>query len=727
MSPEQATGDDRIGPSTDIWATGCVLYEMLVGEPPYTGSTPQAVLGRVITAEAPSASDVRKSVSSNVDATIRKCLEKVPADRFKSAGEVARALSHSEFRTDSTAASRGAARSAPIWNLPTALSAFVALLALFFAAWAYDRPTTGASAVSVRHLSVVLPDSLRVMFVGEHWTGNGQTAFTLSPDGERLVYVGRAGATTRLYVRSINEREPRPLEGTEGASSPAFSPDGTTVAYLSAGRVMRISADGGAAQIITEANLATSPPTWAQDGRVAVVHGDGVVLRIASASGETATVLRPGGNIAHPNWIPGTEWILLTCFEPKHICASSSTGELIPLASSGRPAPETPMEERLMGSDARFVEPGFLVYSAPSRNALVGVSIDRETLEISGAPEVLLEAVRRERDGSLQVAVSSTGDLWVARGSNAEVSRLVWARAGGAIDTLPFPTQTYGTFALSPNDRRVAIDVIPDVGSTELWFFDLERGPPGIQLGGVDSVISRSRGWSPGSDRLLARLRDSVVEIDGAAPRGARRIGTSAGLGWPADVGSDGRILFIRAPGQDTATATLVHPDELSSLRGPSDERVTTLPIRGTIGLLNDLSPNMHWLAYTATSSGAVSDGQYEVYALRLADGRSYRISAGPGETPRWSPRGDGIYYRDGPRFYWVPVTESAEEPFGTPQLFASGGFINVAGPEIEVSADGRALLLLQSEGSAETTTLDLIENFRNVLIERLGRSSRPP
>jgi hypothetical protein len=134
-----------------------------------------------------------------------------------------------------------------------------------------------------------------------------------------------------------------------------------------------------------------------------------------------------------------------------------------------------------------------------------------------------------------------------------------------------------------------------------------------------------------------------------------------------------------------------------------------------------DFSPDMTWLAYTSNESGP-----YEVYALRLdGSSRTVRVSSGGGETPRWSPRGDGLFYRNGRRFYWVPLTGSSEEPFGTPELFLTGSFNNVAGPEVGVSADGSALLLLLADGDPQTATLDLVENFRGTLIERLGPAPR--
>jgi serine/threonine protein kinase len=142
MSPEQATGDQTVGPATDIWALGSVLYEMLAGEPPYTGGTPQAVLGKIITAASPSALEARKSVPANVDAAIRKKLEKVPADRFASAGEFARALGDRRFRHAPATLEQGPVRS-PAWIVTAAVAALLVVGGLF---WSRSRvaPSDGS-------------------------------------------------------------------------------------------------------------------------------------------------------------------------------------------------------------------------------------------------------------------------------------------------------------------------------------------------------------------------------------------------------------------------------------------------------------------------------------------------------------------------------------------------------------------------------------------------------
>jgi hypothetical protein len=217
MSPEQATGDAHVGPATDIYALGCVLYEMLVGEPPYTGSTPQAILGKIITEPPAAITKARKSAPPHVEATIVKALEKVPADRFRTGAEVSKALSGDlkvrDFRSGGRALTRATNRLCVI--IPWGVAALAVGL-LFFR----DTPEAGRAP---RSWDVVLPDSAPMAFLGSAALGVGLPAVALSPDGSHLVYAAQVGTTTQLFVRPTDGSALRALPGTEGAYHPFFS------------------------------------------------------------------------------------------------------------------------------------------------------------------------------------------------------------------------------------------------------------------------------------------------------------------------------------------------------------------------------------------------------------------------------------------------------------------------------------------------------------------------
>ena len=281
MSPEQATGDQQVGPPSDTYALAAVLYEMLTGDPPYIGSTAQAVLGKIIAGAPVSATQIRNSVPANVDAAIRKALEKLPADRFTGAQEFARALGDAGFRHGDVAAAGVAVGVGP-WNRLTIAFAGVAGLLALTLGWLVLKPDFSAP---VERFS-------SPFFEGQAPTG----PFELTPDGSALVYVGpgASGDGSQLWIRSWNELEARPIPGTEGArpdysSRFALSPDGREVAFIEASG----SGNSGPSRVVP---LAGGPSrTLAAGALSAVWSDDGWVYFLSLATLSIHRVRESGG------------------------------------------------------------------------------------------------------------------------------------------------------------------------------------------------------------------------------------------------------------------------------------------------------------------------------------------------------------------------------------------------------------------------------------------------
>jgi serine/threonine-protein kinase len=258
MSPEQATGDGSVGPATDIYALGCVLYEMLVGDPPYTGSTPQAILGKILMAQPVSATVARKLVPPNVDAAIRKALEKLPADRFSSAQDFAKALGDPGFRHGAVAtAGMGAGRG--LWN-PLSMAATAMALVL------------GAGlALSLVGSAPPLPVSRHVLSTEGLAGPNVRMGLfmAVAPDGSSLVVPVEAASGLQLGLKLRGSTEVTPIPGTEGASNVVFSPDAQSIAY-------RIGSD-----------LFTRPIEGGSVARIADDTEAGTTTRLSASRGST--------------------------------------------------------------------------------------------------------------------------------------------------------------------------------------------------------------------------------------------------------------------------------------------------------------------------------------------------------------------------------------------------------------------------------------------------------
>ena len=720
MSPEQVAGK-TVDKRSDIWSFGVVLFETLTGQRLFTGETVSHVLARVLDRDL-DFEVLPRATPSAVRRLLHRCLRRDRRERVPDIG-VAR-IEINDALTEPATEMAAAVPPLRFWQQPvvatiTAIT-LVAATSLFWTLGSPDSDGSGddSSAVRTTYTNVALPDDAPLVFVGEATGGLGQTALTLSPDGRTLVYVGQAATTTQLYIRDMGGYEVRAIPDTEGAYAPFFSPDGQWIAFFIGNQLMRVSVEGGRVLPVAEASF-SSGGSWSTDDRIAIVTHDGRRFGIVSPTGrdlEQVEVDTSRFFLSVPSWLPNSDWVLLNCFAPLHLCAVSTvSGELRHLRLDGEATAEFDSRLFLAGSDGRLLESGHLIYSAPQDNVVMSVRFDPDRLMVSGDPVVVLGGLRRENAfGSLQLSVNVRGDAVFAPGGNAVLGTFVWADRNGVIEPLPFPPRAYGPFRLSRDGRRVAVKVYPRVGQEELWFLDLERQE---ERRWVDEGLVGDRElwpgpWLPGTTDLLVGANgppNLLLRVNGARATGGQPIWSGTGEFWVEDVGIGGHVLIALVRGdQRVRNLSLVALDEFGDL--PAEPATVSDPLVASVGAqsLASLSPDMTWLTYSTTESGP-----YEVRAIRLPpEGAPVRVSDPEGELPRWSPVGDGLYYRDRQRFYWVAYAEGAESPFGVPQLVLEGDFLNIGGPEIEVSPDGTRLLLLQGLGERTQTTLNLVTNW---------------
>jgi serine/threonine-protein kinase len=276
MSPEQATGDQLLGPASDTYALACVLYEMLVGEPPYLGNTAQAVLGKIIQGIPVSASAVRKAVPANVDAAIRKALEKLPADRFTGAQEFAKALADQSFRHgDEEVLGVVAAK----WNrLAKGFAASTGVLAAALA-WMLFTPEPEIPQLVERFAVPFLQ--------GQEPVFTGSAGYDLSPDGTMLVYRHLVDANQILMVRRWDDLTATQVRETDGAANPAISLDGLELAFEQAGEIKVLALSGGPVRTV----VSGSSPEWGPNGFVYATADSGAV-RVPATGGAVEYVSR---------------------------------------------------------------------------------------------------------------------------------------------------------------------------------------------------------------------------------------------------------------------------------------------------------------------------------------------------------------------------------------------------------------------------------------------------
>ena len=525
MSPEQAVGDRTTGPSTDIYALGCVLYETLVGEAPYTGTTAQAILGRIITGEPVSATKHRPSVPSNVDAAVRKALAD-PGFRHGVLAEVQAAAIEP----------RSPWRRALPWGTTAALAVTVAVVA--------SGPPDLLPPDVVRFSIPVAQDD-SIFLGGRFASGFGRpmnTSLAISPAGDLLVYaaVGVPGAPTadsRLYLRRWGQEAAEPIAGTEGGGSPFFSPDGAWIGFSAGpphwapsgaflgfpfpeGSLKRVSVADGAVETIAPIPW---PPlngvTWGDDGTI-IASADtsgaedglwrGGLHRVVATGGEWELLAEPSPasdedhRYTQPHMLPGSEVVLFQIMRSD----DPEQAEIVALEIA------TGVQKTLLtdAMDPRYVKTGHLLFVR--QGTLMAVAFDPVRVEVLGQPVIMVEDVMHAvfmpssivETGAAQVAVSASGHLAYARGgvfSNQGTP----LRITSAGDTVPLEMDggAYGGLRVSPDGNRLAFDA-SEGAQSRIGVHDLAWG--GTRLLNTGGASEENPAWSP-DGRWLAYSSDS--------------------------------------------------------------------------------------------------------------------------------------------------------------------------------------------------------------------------
>ncbi len=613
MAPEQAMGERNVDARADIYALGAVTYEMLAGEPPFTGPTAQAVVAQVLTAEPRSLVARRRSVPEHVAAAVATALEKLPADRFADARAFAVALSDPSGAGVPGRAARPAARgaaAAAVWRRRALAAGGVAtLLALTFAGSFLvrrGRPATAPPLSATLGAPAEAPLELHYI--------------ALSPDGRQLAFVSSVAADGgRIWLRRMSDGTARPLEGTEGAVQPFWAPDGSAVAFFSAGWLRVAPVAGGGVQ-----RLAPAPNpaggAWAPGGTILYSPVFGRFMRVPAAGGtpRPATSRDPGSlGDREPSFLPDGHHFLFWR-------SGDGTGTL--WLGDLRTGATRALARNV--TSPRYVAPGYLLFFQGSEQAVLGAPaplmaqrFDPSRLALLGTP-VALATVERPDQAAV---VTAAGDLLLAReplSGAAGHARIFWIdRATGRRTPVLGAGPTW-TFRIAPDGRRVAF------GGDGLWVYDPVRDVA-VRVP-TAAPFPSAPVWSPDGTRVAVVNGPGVlvVTVDGSAPE--RSIPLS-GNKWtdPVDWSADGAIYYVLEPDVGRPQWELWRVWLQTGRR----ERLQTGP--GNV-LDARVSPDGRWIAWESDPSG-----RREVYLGPAAGGMApVRVSKDGGGSPQW--RGDG-------------------------------------------------------------------------------------
>jgi len=710
MSPEQALGEREISARSDVYALGAMTYEMLVGEPPFTGPTAQAIIARVMTEDPRSLTAQRKTIPAGVEAAVLTALQKLPADRFASAAEFAAALANPNTTTVAQTMVRPAVGpSRRSWLTTGALAALALIAGLVIGG---RRSAAGSSDhTEVVYARLPLGDSTKMRAIDN-------LRLAISPTGQRIAFIGSDGPDNALWVRDLDQPSGRLLPDTKGAFCPFFSPDGESIGFFTAatGRTVLkvISVAGGVARIVLQDSLAQfGGADWGDDGQIYFTHVLRGLARVSPSGGAVTRISFPDSTTGvteydYPDVLPGSRRALVMLWRGS--IGSNHIG-LIDLATGA-------VTDLAAGSMARYIAPGYLAIGT-GEGRLLAARFDPREGRLIGVPVAMLQDVQEEAgNGTVEFAVSETGTLLYQRKTGGS-GGIFWVDRSGRrtpVDTTM--TGGLGNVALSPDGTQIAVTRV-DGGETQVWVKQLTTGA--FSRLSFDVTNADRPVWTPDGRRVafLATRNNRrtawVRRADGS---------DSAQAASPGDVQLDeigfdplGRYTLFRSQGGGLGTRRLMFVKNGVD----STTRVLLQSRFDTFGM--GLSPDGQWLAYVSNESGAS-----EVYVRPFpnVDSARFAISVGGGMEAMWRRDGTELFFRN-PRgdLFTTPVTTGRHFTHGTPKLlFSNAGY----GQQeyfrsYDVQADGKRFLMLTS-GGVDATDLNLILNWQ-VELERLKTAQR--
>jgi len=693
MSPEQATAERDPDPRSDVYALGCVLYEMLVGEPPYTGASAQAVLGKILTTDPVRPTEHRRAIPAHVEAVVLKALEKRPADRFGSAAELATALGDPRFRQGaggSVAGVRAPVGKSRLW-MPTALLALAA-----------------AAVVLVIHLKEASPWMHRLRYtipLPEEGEAEGlYFHFRVSPDGRYMAVSGVIEKSSGIFVREMDSSEWRVLAGT-GVSDFFWSPDSRTIAFFEEGKLRRVGVDGGPVEDLADArsiNQFEASGTWSSGGMVVFSAAQtGSLMSVPAAGGRPMPLTEAEAGVGHryPAFLPDGEHLLYTVRggdNPGVYVLGFNDPEgrrLLPDLSSAVFAPAE-------GSGGT----GHLVFGREGR--LMAQPFDSDALEFVGDAFMVAERALWSDHGGTAVSASDNGILVYLGGRNRKTdSRLVWIdREGTALDRVG-PVGSESAVALSVDGRTAAlVRQSPGTRTGDVWVRDLGRSREDpLTFDGRVATFSNAV-LAPEGDRVAYVWTDQetaeirIAPVQGPGPGEAVASAEGSSLN-PTDWSTGGYLVYTRIDAQTGSDLWYLRMEDGSDGFGEAVP-FRQDPFQTSSG---QVSPSGEWIAYVSDETGSM---EIWVESFPSGPGR-WRVSesqnpSGTTQQPRWSASGRELFYSAGAggrTLMMAPFAPtSSGSPVGEPRpLFDAR--INSYAPQLgtffyDVSSDGDRFLV---------------------------------
>jgi eukaryotic-like serine/threonine-protein kinase len=693
MAPEQLEGKDADS-RTDIFAFGCVLYEMATGRKAFSGASQASLISSIMTSDPAAISSIQAMSPPALDRVVKTCLAKDPEDRWQSAGDVAKELKWIAEGSSAGVAAPAVLVSRRRWRetLAWTLAALALVAAGVLAAQLLRRPA--APEESLRF--TIMPAE------GEGFFGSPE----LSPDGRRLVLLlQHPGGTTSMGVRALDDLSIHRVPGTDNARGAFWSPDGREIAFFGEGKLKRVSPDGGPVQTICESGSGFHG-TWTRDGSIYFTSEFGGPIVSVPASGGTPHAITAidasQGEVAHfhPSFLP----------DGRHFVFVARNGDPEKtVAVLGEVGSKQVRRLFHIDADAIYAEPGYLLFARD--NALFAWKFDARRLELVGEPQPLLQGVRYGTEDNLLSLTAAAGRLayvpWSMR------RHLVWVdRRGRELGTVG-EIGGYEDVRVSPDGGRIAVTIRdPAHGQNEdVWVLDSVRGT-GTRITS-ERTDEFTPAWFPDGERLAyssdhAGFYDLYERPASGGPEKVL-VRTKHDKIVPT-ISPDGKsIVYASSEGANYVRMLTPlsggDPVRLSENASFSEEHPA-------------ISPDGRWCAFDSNESG-----KRDVYVQPIAGGAKQRVSAGGGQTPVWKGDGSELFYstQDETLMAASIRPNGSRLEIGDPQpLFplrlGTTGEVQFSRHSYDVSPDGQRILVVRAAPESEPAGAIVITNWTSLL-----------
>jgi Tol biopolymer transport system component len=704
MSPEQIEGQELDGRS-DIFSLGAVLYEMLTGKRAFEGKSQLSVASAILEKEPAPINTIKPMTPPALDHTIKKCLTKLPDERWQSASDLASELkwiaeAGSQADVPAEVISRRKARERLSW----AAAALFGLIAIV---------STIGFVLRAPKTQQPMRLSAEIGADAKLYTDFGPSAI-FSPDGTRLAIVASSSdQKRRIYVRSLDQLQATALSDTENAQSPFFSPDGQWLGFFADGKLKKIFVQGGAGVTLCDAPNGHGG-SWVEDATIVFAADIRVALSKVSSAGGTPqplmTLDKQAAEVTQrwPEVLPGGEAVLYT--SNTHGGNYEDAGIVVYSMSSGQR--KTVLHG---GYHSRYMASGHLVYM--HEGTIFAAPFDLKRLEVTGQPVPILEGVvSTSGNGGAQFSFSETGNLVYVpgRGGGTKLA-IYWMDREGRFTPLRETPDNYANPAFSPDGRRLALE-IGDRARSDIWLDDWNRDTlTRLTFTGENS----SPVWTPDGQRIVYASREKVSgtynlwwnRADGAGD--AQRLTESKNNQFAQSWRPDGKVLAFHEFSSDTNWDILTLTVERNEKSGWKPGEPKPFVNTAFLEAQPAFSPDGRWLAYSSDESGKL-----EVYVRPFpGPGGKWQVSTGGGIFPVWSRNGKELFYRTADNKIMVATYTASDDSFHAdkPQLWSPGQFTSFGNNlNFDLYPDGKRFAVLKAPGVGEAPKVDKVSFIFN-------------